>query len=457
MIPQSTSRLSVAGLFFSVALLGACGTKPDTGAANAPTPGSAAPIAATSAGSSTSSAPVTPSAAPASIPTASKPAGPPVSVTTVAASQRDLAINFDAMGTVVPMRSVEIKPQVSSVVSQVHVREGQFVKAGELLFTLDARSDQANVAKLQAQQAKSEVALADAKRQLARSRELQSRNFVSQGGVDANQTLVDSQVAAVAADKAAIDAARVALSYSRITAPHAGRAGAINLYPGSAVQANQTPLVTITQLDPIEVSFSLPQRHLKDVLTALKNGNTRVDIRQPDSNETLSGQLQFVDNAVDVSTGTVKIKARFGNKEAKLWPGISLPVSLTANTIKSAVVIPQAAIIQSTRGTMVYVVKEGKAERRPVKVLATQGEEAAVTGVKPDERLVLDGKQNVRPDASVVEKSADASGKSGKSSATDSTEKGGTQGKPDKGPTDKPASAADGKSASTPGKNAAAS
>jgi len=351
-------------------------------------------------------------AAPAGAPaTSSSAPGPgtvrsaaPVTVTTVRAQKRDLPVLLKASGTVVPLTSVDVKPQVSSVVSKVHLKEGQFVKAGELLFTLDARTDEANVAKARAQLAKDQAALADAQRQLARAQQLLLKNFISQGALDTNQAQVDSQKAVVAADEAAIDASRVPLSYARITAPNAGRAGAINVSAGSAVQANLTTLVTITQLDPIAVAYSLPQRNLADALAALKDGGTVVSATLSDGAVTFSGRLQFVDNAVDASSGSVKVKAVFDNKEGKLWPGAFVEVSQTVGILKDAVVVPQAAIIQSARGTVVYVMEDGKAALKPVRVLYAQGNDAAVSGVKVGDAVVLDGRQNVRPGSPLVER-----------------------------------------------------
>jgi RND family efflux transporter MFP subunit len=335
------------------------------------------------------------------------PAGPPVSVTLVTAKTRSLPVLLEATGTVVPVASVDVRPQVSSVVTQVHVREGQFVRAGELLFTLDSRSDEANVAKMRAQMAKDEAALADAKRQFARSRELLEKNFVSQGAVDTNQALVNAQTAAVGADRAAVDAALVTLDFARVRAPSTGRLGAIAVFPGSAVQANQTSLVTLTQLDPINVSFNVPQRYLGDLLQASNSGAAKVNASLPDSPAKLVGRLQFVDNAVDAASGTIKVKARFENRESRLWPGAFATVSLTLRTLDDAIVIPQASIIQSARGPIVYVVDAGKAASRPVTVIAAQGDDAAVGGLKAGERIVLDGRQNLRPGSAVVERSRD--------------------------------------------------
>jgi RND family efflux transporter MFP subunit len=416
-----------------MALLAGCGAKTDGGVAGAASAASGA----------------------ASGPSASASA-PPVGVTTVRAQQRDLPVLISATGTVAPLSSVDVRPQTTSLITKVHVKEGQFVKAGDLLFSLDSRADEANVAKARAQQARDEAALADAQRQLKRSQELLAQNFISQGALDTALTNVQSQTAAVAADKAALDAVKVNLSYNRITAPGAGRLGAINVFAGSSVQANATTLVSITQLDPIAVSFSLPQRHLADALAALKDGGAAVSATPPESASTpaaaqslapagpaavagpasvasgagagtgrpagpptlaaLQGRLKFVDNLVDPASGTVKVKAVFDNAAGKLWPGAFVAVSLTASTIKGAVVIPQASIIQSPRGNLVYTVKDDKAVPRPVQVLYAQGEDAAVSGLKPGERVVLDGRQNVRPGATLVERQRE-SGRGGRGGA----------------------------------------
>jgi RND family efflux transporter MFP subunit len=343
-----------------------------------------------------------------------------VSVTTITAERRDWPVLLAATGTVSALNLVEIRAQVSSVVAKVHIKEGQFVKAGELLFTLDSRADEANLAKAQAQLERDQAALADAQRQLARSRDLFNQKFVSQSAVDTNLTLVDSQQAAVSADRAALAASRVNLSYNRIVAPSAGRAGAINVFAGSYVQPSSPPLVTITQLDPIAVSFTLPQRNLPDVLAALKTGRAPVQAALPDATGkgggALTGRLQFVDNAVDASSGTVKVKAVFDNKDLLLWPGAYVNVGLSVQTLQGAISIPQAAIIQGTGAKTVFVVgADGKAAPRSVEVLAAAGNDAAVSGIEPGMKVVVEGKQNLRPGSPVRERGADAApaGKAG--------------------------------------------
>ncbi len=380
-------------------LLGACGRKspePDPGL-----PPTAASAAAASGAMNTNAAS---SASMAPGPAAS---APPVVVTTVRAQKRDVPVTVEATGTVTPENAVDIKPQVNSVVTRVHVKDGQFVRAGEPLFTLDARADEANLAKLRAQMARDEAALADAQRQLTRSKELVAMKFVSQAAVDSSQSVVDAQVAAVNADRAAMDAAKVSLSYARLVAPLAGRVGVVNVSIGSAVVANQTTLLTITQVDPVDVSFSVPQRILGDALAALATGKAPVTATLPDSpagQGVATGRLVFVDSSVDATSGTVKVKARFANREQKLWPGAYVKTSMTVRTLTDAVVVPMASVVQGARGTFVYAVVDGKATPRPVEVLQAMGEEAAVRGVKPGENLVLDGRQNVRPGSTVIER-----------------------------------------------------
>ena len=345
--------------------------------------------------------------APASSASGADGGGPPISVTTVMVQKRDVDVLLDATGTVSSLNSVDVRPQIASVITKVQIKEGQFVNAGQPLFALDARNDEVNVTKARAQLAKDQAALADAERQLARSQDLFKQNFISQGAVDTTQTLVESQRAVVAADKAAIDQAQVGLSYMRIVAPAAGRAGAINVFAGSTVQPTGNALVTITQLDPIAVAFSLPQRNLGDVLATLRAGGGKVTAVLPENGGSVVGKLLFVDNTVDAASGTVRVKAEFANKDERLWPGAFVAIRLAVQTLKGSSVIPQAAVIASPRGKIVYVVDAGaKATARPVEVVYASGEDAVVTGVKAGEKIVLDGRQNLRPGANVVERAA---------------------------------------------------
>lgn len=324
----------------------------------------------------------------------------PVSVSTVQAQRRDYSVKLSANGVVSALNTVDIRPQVTSTIDKVHIREGQFVRAGDLLFTLDSRADQANLLKAQAQLDKDKATLADNQRQLLRSKELVEKKFVAQSAVDTSQALVDAQQALVATDQAAVAAARVALSYNRIVAPSAGRTGIISVFPGSLVQPNATAaaLVTITQMDPIAITFPLPQRNLPDALASMQRADSYVLASLPDTPAQFKGKLQFVDNAVDAASGTVKVKAVFDNKEMKLWPGAYANLELSVQTLKDVVVVPQDAVIIGARGKAVYVVDEaGKAALQPVSVSYSFGLDAVVTGLAAGATVILEGKQNLRP------------------------------------------------------------
>src|SRR4029079_4039242 len=183
------------------------------------------------------------------------------------------------------------------------------------------------------------------------------------------------------------------------------------VHPGRLVQPTGNALVTITQLDPIAVGFSLAQRNLNDALATLRGGGGVVTAVLPDSGTKREGKLQFVDNVVDQASGTVRVKAEFANKDERLWPGAFVTVRLAVQTLAGASVIPQAAVIQSARGKIVYVVDaSSKATARPVEITYANGEEVAVTGVKPGERIVLDGRQNLRPGAAGIDRPAGEGG-----------------------------------------------
>jgi RND family efflux transporter MFP subunit len=235
---------------------------------------------------------------------------------------------------------------------------------------------------------------------------------------------MESQAASTVADQAAITAAKVALSFGRIAAPSSGRAGVVNVSVGSLVQANVTSLVTITQLDPIAVAFSIPQRNLPDALAALKSGGAPVMAKLADGGGSFQGKLQFVDNAVNASSGTVQAKAVFPNKEGKLWPGAYVDIAQTVTTLADATTIPQAAVVQGSRGTIVYVLDGGKARLQPIKVVYAEGGEAAVTGIQPGDVVVLDGKQNVRPGSPLVERAQAPKGTASASKDTAAAEAG---------------------------------
>lgn len=320
-------------------------------------------------------------------------------VTLAQARKQDVAITVQVNGSVVSLNSVDLRPQVTNTVREVHVKEGQFVKAGQLLFSLDERADQANLAKAKAQQLRDEATMADLERQYKRNQELLAQNFISKSAADATLSQLEAQRAAVAADKAAVQSAQVSLSYSTLRAPIAGRIGAVNIYPGSLVQPTGS-LLTITQLDPIAVSFPVPEDKLQDLLAAARS-HTQVQAIVP-GRKPVQGTLDFVDNTVDPQIGTVRAKAVFDNADQSLWPGQFVETHVTVRTLKDATVIPAASIMLLAEGSSVYVVDEQRAAaRRRVEPLYTFGTQVAVKGLEAGEQVVVEGKQNVRPGGKV--------------------------------------------------------
>lgn len=329
---------------------------------------------------------------------------PPVTVNVIAPERRDVGVELFANGSVTPVRTVNLHPQTVTTIREVHIREGQFVKEGQLMFSLDDRADMANVARAEAQVARDSATLADLERQYKRSQELVAQNFLAQSALDSLLSQVEAQRALVQSNQAAARATQVSASYTTIRAPMTGRVGAIDVHPGTLVQMS-TSLTTITQLDPINVSFTLPESTLGALLAAQKQGNVEVRVNPGSNNqeaEPVVGRLSFIDNAVDPQAGTIRVKGEFSNQATTLWPGQYVTANVVVQTLKNAVVIPQTAIITATNGTFVYVLGEGNAARQvPVQRVYAFGDRAAVTGLKGDEQVITEGKQNLRPGGKV--------------------------------------------------------
>jgi len=332
--------------------------------------------------------------------TAASAGGAPALVTLATAEKQDGPVTVQVNGSVVSLNSVDLRPQVTNTVSAVHVKEGQFVKAGQLLFSLDDRNDQANLARARAQQQKDEATMADLERQYRRSQDLVAQNFIAKSAADATLSQLEAQRAAVAADRAAVQSAQVALGYATLRAPIAGRIGAVNIYPGTLVQPTLS-LVTVTQLDPIAVSFPVPEGNLQDLLEAARS-RAPVEALVTGRKTPLIGSLDFVDNTVDPQIGTVRAKAVFANADQGLWPGQFVGTRITVRTLNGATVVPAAALMMLSDGTSLYVVDAAKtATRRKVKTLHTFGTKVAVSGIEPGEQVVIEGSQNVRPGGKV--------------------------------------------------------
>ncbi len=251
----------------------------------------------------------------------SKPAEVTTVVTAVVA-QNNVPVRLTANGTVSAQQTVVVRPQLSAVIKAVHIKEGQFVQQGETLFSLDARTEDANLSKTEGQLAKSRADLRNAERNLERQRELYRQNFISQAALDVAENQADAMRGQLAVDQATVQANRIARGFSVITAPIAGRTGAISVFQGSLVQPTDA-LVSITQIDPINVNFTLPEREFVSLQQARAKGEVPVIAQLgPAGKESRVGRLTFVDNAVDTASGTIGLKAEFPNVDKHLWPGM---------------------------------------------------------------------------------------------------------------------------------------
>jgi RND family efflux transporter MFP subunit len=341
---------------------------------------------------------------------ARRPAGA-IPVVTARVEARDVPVRLKANGTVTALQSVELRAQITSTVRDVHIREGQAVRKGDLLFTLDSRTEEANLKKALAQVEKDRADLATAKRNLERQQELFGQKFIAQAALDAVQNQVDTLTGQLAIDQAAVEGARAAIEYTRIAAPFAGRTGIINVRAGSLVQPGATaaPLVTISQVDPISVAFTLPEKELPMLQQALRAGSLPVTATSQSGAETFKGSVTFVDNAIDTASGTIRVKAEFANPSAQLWPGMYVNVELAPRTLARASVVPAQAVQTGPERRFVYVVQEDrKVAFQAVTVPYIEETFAVVEGVPAGARVVVEGAQNLRPGSVVAE--ADRSG-----------------------------------------------
>lgn len=331
-----------------------------------------------------------------------------IEVVSSAAVQRDMSLSLTANGTVSARQTVEVRPQISATIKTVHIKEGRFVHQGDLLFTLDTRTETANLSKAQAQLTKSRADLMNAERNLERQRELFQQKYISQAAFDTAQNQVDGLRGQLAVDQAAVDTSRVSHSFGEITAPISGRTGAIAVYPGSLVQPNGVALVSITQIDPINVSFTLPERELASLQQALTQGDIAVTAAPDETDrKPLKGRLAFIDNAVDTASGSIRLKAEFRNTNKRLWPGMFVAVTLAPQTLKAAITVPVQAVQTGPEKKFIYVVGEGnKVSSVPVNVRLIQDGIAVIEGVAPGVRVVVEGAQNLRPGTLVTEAGA---------------------------------------------------
>jgi RND family efflux transporter MFP subunit len=336
----------------------------------------------------------------------SKKTGGPQVIISMVVEKRDVPLIIEATGTTVSNSIVDIRPMVTNTVTKIHIKDGQEVKQGQLLFTLDDRNDKANYEKLSA--------LADdAQKQYLRAKELVEKNFISKAGLE-------TSLANAKSAQAAARSAEVQLSFDSIRSPINGRAGIINVFPGSLVQASNIvttatsstatssvgSMVTITQLNPINVQFVIPEKDIPIILENKKSDEpltVKVTIGNTGKN-TYEGQVLVIDNQVDPLIAAVRVKAQIPNEKLEVLPGQFARVSLFANTLKDVIAVPTQAIVIGPAGRLVYVVdKDDKVTAKPVKATYEYLGTSVITGINAGDRIVVEGKQNLRTGSKVRE------------------------------------------------------
>ena len=318
-----------------------------------------------------------------------------VPVTVAAVQEKPAPVEIRTVGRVQVLASVAVRSRIDGVISSVAVADGQEVKAGDELFRIDDREAQAELKLAQANLGKDQASLSNAKRQVDRLTPLAAKNFTTKQDYDTATTAVETLQATILADQATIDAAKVTLSYTVIRAPIAGRVGSVTQKLGNSVRsADSTALVTINQLQPILVAFSIPQESMGELQRAMTAGKVAVSVKIPDSTAPVqTGEVSYVENAIDPTTNTLSVKAQFPNTEEFLWPGQFVNVTVTVRVDPKAIVVPAAGVQVNQDGSYAWVVKpDNTVEMRSVKVARQFGEEIVVEGdLKPGEQLVTEG------------------------------------------------------------------
>lgn len=340
-----------------------------------------------------------------------------VPVLVATATQKAMPVQIRAVGNVEAYSTVSVKSQVTGVLTQAHFKEGQDVKKGQLLFTIDPRPLEAVLKQAEANLARDVAQLQNAREQARRYAELFKKQYVSQEQYEQIRTNAAALEAVVEADKAAVESAKVQLSYCYIYSPIDGQLGSLLVNEGNLVRVNDgTPLVVINQVSPINVTFSVPEQNLADIRRHTAQGSLKVEARfQSDEGRPEQGNLAFIDNAVDRTTGTIKLKAEFKNGDRRLWPGQFINVALTLSTQADAVVVPSEAVQVGQEGQHVFVVKpDNSVEMRPVVVARTDEGEAVISkGLQVGEQIVREGQFLLGPGSRVEIKDAKTEGEEG--------------------------------------------
>jgi multidrug efflux system membrane fusion protein len=349
--------------------------------------------------------------------TAATTAAHSASVLAATASTVDFPIRRYAIGFVSSPAVVSVNARISSQIVSIAVKDGQMVKAGDVLLSLDDRALKAQLAKDQATLAKDQALLVSAGADLARAKDLVAKQAGTQQTYDQAAAAQKAAAATIDADKATIDADNVQLGFATITAPISGRLGAINTAVGNLVSTSNgsstaLPLVTITQIDPLQVNFNLPESNLALLHKALATpqGGAVTLTKNGDPTPIGKGTLDFVDSSVDTASGTIATRASVPNSDLSLWPGQYVNVVLDAGTMPQMTSVPTVAVQPSQQGSFVYVIKpDNTVEMRPVQVALTEGDNSAISeGLKSGERVVVEGQTRLKNGAAVHEGKASA-------------------------------------------------
>jgi multidrug efflux system membrane fusion protein len=339
-----------------------------------------------------------------------KAAPPPraVPVSTGVAKVGDMPVTLTGLGTVVPTDAVVVRTRVDGQILKIAFQEGQLVHQGDLLVQVDPRPFQVQLLQAEGQMAKDQASLKNARMDLERVRSLFAQKIVSQQQLDTQTALVDQVEASVKSDLGAVESAKLNLTYSRITAPLSGRVGLRLVDQGNMVKASDANgLVTLAPVSPINVLFTVPADSIQAVIESNRRGKAPVvEVFDRDMGHALGqGTLLAIDNQVDATTGTLRLKAQFANKDAGLFPNQFVNARLRVDTLKDAIQIPSAAVQRSPQGAYVYVVlPDSSVDLRMVEVLATDGEVTALkSGLKAGERVVINGLDKLRPGSKVLD------------------------------------------------------
>lgn len=334
-----------------------------------------------------------------------------VQVEVAKAERKAVPVRVESLGTVTPIASVAIKARVDTAITAVHFRDGQAVKKGDLLFTLDGRAIEAQIAQTEGTIARDRAQLAGAERDVARYTDLVAKNATPTVNLDNAKTQSEVFRAAIKADTGLLDNLKVQLSYCTITAPINGRISAAAVKVGNFVrQADTTPMATINQMAPVYVSFTVPQKVLPEIRQALAAETATIEAVIPGDQKHANGQVTMIENMIDPATGMAMIRATMPNENEVLWPGTLVNTELTLR-IEDAVVVPSPAVQVSQTGTFVFVVNDNVAKVQPVKVeRAVGGLSVISSGLKGGETVVTDGQLLLSNGTHVISRPARAAG-----------------------------------------------